>query len=74
MKKRSLGVRFLRITASGSPALPVITGQARALIELYDIDSGDAIDSVNNIQLSYSVEGVLEATVSKFLSNRTGHL
>ena len=64
-KTRQLGVRFRRIEDGSAVALAVIDGKG-PLIELYDIESGDAVGNVARVELTYDVAGCLEAKVKLY--------
>ena len=60
MKKRKIGIRFF--SAGPSVGIP-----AEGNIELYDVETGEAIDGVSEIAVSYRVGDAIVADVKLYV-------
>ncbi len=69
-KERGLGLRYRKTEDVAAIALAV-SGPEGTLVELYDIETGEAIGSVTSVKVSFDTAGVIEADVHLYLRGQS---
>jgi hypothetical protein len=66
-----LGIRIRTVKRTSTVAIGV-AGHDKPLVDIYDVATGEVIESVFNVSAEWNADGVLTATVSFYPAEQQG--